>query len=79
MLHLQIRVQARDLGNPARYGYKVCNVGVQQNFQAPFFVNNSYTATIRETFPLGDTILTTTAQDNDLAVSFIVKMWKASS
>ncbi|WAQ95445.1 FAT4-like protein [Mya arenaria] len=63
----EIRVQARDLGAPARYGYKVCSVSVQQNFQAPFFLNNSYQATVQETFPLGNTILTVYGRDNDLA------------
>ncbi|KAH3873295.1 hypothetical protein DPMN_036527 [Dreissena polymorpha] len=67
-LVLQIRVQARDQGRPALYATKVCSVSVQQNFQSPFFLNNSYTATIRETFPLGNTILTVSGRDSDLAV-----------
>ncbi|WAQ96546.1 FAT4-like protein, partial [Mya arenaria] len=54
----EIRVQARDLGDPARYGYKVCSVSVQQKFQPPFFLNNSHQATVQESFPLGNTILT---------------------
>ncbi|XP_052777706.1 protocadherin Fat 3-like [Mya arenaria] len=62
-----IRVQARDLGDPARYGYKVCSVSVQQKFQPPFFLNNSHQATVQESFPLGNTILTVYGRDNDLA------------
>ena len=65
----QIRVQARDLGAPARYGYTVCAVGVQRNFQPPFFVDPNYSMTIIETYNLGDTILTVSANDNDPLVS----------
>lgn len=68
-LFFQIRVQARDLGAPARYNYTVCTVSVQKNFNPPFFTDDSYAATILETFTLGDTILTVSANDNDPLVS----------
>ena len=68
-LMLQINVQARDLGAPARYGYAVCTVSMQRNFNPPVFVQPSYSATIMETYALGDTILRVNATDRDPLVS----------
>ena len=41
-------------------------IDVTRNQFAPFFVNEPYEETIQETRPRGDTILTLTAQDQDL-------------
>ena len=67
---LQVRIQARDLGiTEAMNRFLVCRLSVQQNFQAPFFVDQSYSQTVIETFTLGETILAVSARDNDPLVA----------
>jgi len=67
----QIRIQARDLGQPAKFAYKTCEVGIEQNFRDPYFLEASYRGSIQncESFPLGSTVLTVSGRDDDVAVS----------
>ena len=70
---IQISVEARDNGNPARYGYAVCTASGLKNLYAPRFADD-YQQTITVcgsadvNFRVGETVVTVNAVDQDIQV-----------
>ena len=65
----QGRVVVMDGGTPARSATGLVNIYVGRNNLAPVFNPSSYTATLKETAPVGVSILTVSATDTDVVVS----------
>jgi hypothetical protein len=66
---LQIRVRAYDNGTPAKSHVALVIVAVNRNLNAPEFTGDDQTVDILYTQPLGQTIATVTAEDEDALVS----------
>ncbi|KAL8559117.1 hypothetical protein ACOMHN_046165 [Nucella lapillus] len=62
----RIRIRARDSGTPFKFNTTVCVLTITRNFQPPVFLDQQYTTVVPETFPLGNVLLTVSANDNDL-------------
>lgn len=54
-----------DNGLPSRCTNSTGIVTITRNQFPPFFVSEPYTKTINENFPVGDTVLRLSSQDND--------------
>ena len=65
----QLRVEAKDGGNPAASATALVTINVLRNLFSPVFANNTYTATIFETQDLGSAIVRVVATDADTRVS----------
>ena len=61
----QVRVVARDQGEPQRSSSAIVKVTVERNRYKPVFLRSLYPATISRTFMPGRTITTVEAADND--------------
>ncbi|KAJ8319080.1 hypothetical protein KUTeg_004171 [Tegillarca granosa] len=61
----QGRVLAKDGGNPPRSATAVVKIFINRNLNAPIFQQVEYNFTIFETFPVGNTVGSVTANDND--------------
>ena len=60
---------ASDGGNPSLTDTTVVYVNVTRNLFSPIFQPDTYSIAIPESEPLGETIITVTAVDNDATVS----------
>ena len=65
----QLRVEAKDGGNPALSATALVTINVERNLFSPVFAQDTYAATIFETQDLGSAILTVFATDADIRVS----------
>ena len=61
----QILVEAFDDAYPENVVSEIVRVTVQRNANPPKFVQRSYTQGISETFPIGGSVLTVVANDED--------------
>jgi hypothetical protein len=66
-----LTVSVRDQRNPEKKDTASVTVTVNRDEELPTFTLLKYTVDIVETRPVGDTIITVLAQDNDLRVSQI--------
>ena len=66
---LQLVVKASDQRIPERTATAQVQITVTRDNELPFFTSASYFVRIGETRPVGDTIISVFAQDNDLVVS----------
>lgn len=64
-------LQASDQRVPERVATIQAFVNVRRDNQPPFFINTPYGRAIRENQVINTTLLTVTATDSDLVVSFI--------
>ena len=65
----QLVVKASDQRIPERTATAQVQITVTRDNELPFFTSASYFVRIGETRPVGDTIISVFAQDNDLVVS----------
>jgi len=61
----QVRIEARDGGNPSRSATSLFQISVQRNLFSPTFLQSFYNETIDETQSLGTTIVQIRAEDRD--------------
>ena len=62
---MQVRVEARDGGTPARLTSAVLSVKVLRNLHAPRFTSSQYEVSVLETHSVGESVLKVEARDDD--------------
>ena len=69
----QLRITASDGGSPAKSETTTLVVNVQRNLHAPVFEESDYRLdNVLEIQPLGETLLTVTASDDDTKVNVVL-------
>ena len=71
---IQLRIEARDGGDPPCVITTLAVINVRRNLQRPRFRQDEFTTTILETHPLATAVSTVTGEDNDERVSGVTSV-----
>ena len=71
LIFIQARVIAYDTARPAVRATATVDISVLRNPNAPVWLAPGYSATIRETAVVGQTVVNTTATDRDVNVRIV--------
>ena len=66
---LQLSLRACDNRSPQQCATSIAVITITRDQFAPFFINTPYQTTINRALSVNLTVMSTTAQDNDLVVS----------